>query len=214
MKSLFVAVCITLLLAPPAALAQRNDARRLYCWEENGRKACGDALPASAVDSARTEISATTGMRRAEVGRALTAEERAAAEREARQAAAEAEAEAAARRRDIAMIESYNTEADLQRAYDNRIVLIDESIKTSQMGMANLRTSLLAQLRQAAELELHGRPVNQPLTASIRSQHGDLMRQKTILEQQLRERDALGADLDDALERYRRLRGGDAQTDR
>ena len=32
--------------------------KKLYCWNENGKKVCGDALPAEASDSARTEISA------------------------------------------------------------------------------------------------------------------------------------------------------------
>lgn len=209
MKSMVQVGCIALLLAPTLAFAQRGDAeRRVYCWEEGGRKVCGDALPASAVDAARTEISAATGTVRARVGRALSDEERAEAEAEARRAAAAAEAEAAERRRDLAMVESYTTEADLERAYDNRIILIDESIKTSQMGVANLRMSLLTQLRQAAEAELRGQPVGKPLRDNIVSQHGDLMRQQVILEQQLAEREELDASLREARERYRDLTAG------
>ena len=200
--------CIALLLVPALASAQRDGERRLYCWEEGGRKICGDALPASAVDAARTEISAATGAVRSRVGRALTDEERAEAEAEARRVAEQAEAEAAARRRDVAMVESYVTEADLERAYDNRIILIDESIKTSRMGVANLRMSLLTQLRQAAEAELHERPVGAPLLQNITRQHADLMRQQQILEQQLREREELDASLQEARERYRSLTNG------
>ncbi len=200
--------CIALLLVPALASAQRDGERRLYCWEEGGRKICGDALPASAVDAARTEISAATGAVRSRVGRALTDEERAEAEAEARRVAEQAEAEAAARRRDVAMVESYVTEADLERAYDNRIILIDESIKTSRMGVANLRMSLLTQLRQAAEAELHERPVGAPLLQNITRQHADLMRQQQILEQQLREREELDASLQEARERYRSLTDG------
>lgn len=208
MKSMVHAVCMALLLLPGLSLAQGSDGeRRLYCWEEGGRKICGDALPASAVDAARTEISAATGRVRTQLGRALSDEERAAADAEARRAAEQAEAEAASRRRDVAMVESYATEADLERAYDNRIILIDESIKTSQMGVSNLRMSLLTQLRQAAETELHGKPVAKPLQDNIVSQHADLMRQQDILEQQLRERDELDASLQEARERYRRLTG-------
>lgn len=212
MKHMIQAGCIVLLLVPALALAQRgNTERRVHCWEEDGRRICGDALPASAVDAARTEISAATGRRRAEVGRALSAEERAEAQAEARRVAEQAEAEAAARRRDIAMVESYSTEADLHRAYDNRIQLIEESIKTSQMGVANLRLSLLTQLRQAAETELHGRPVNKPLVDNILGQHGDLIRQQAILEQQQREREELDASLQEALERYRSLTAGNGR---
>ena len=200
-----IACLILLVLVSSAALAQRGGTeRRLYCWEEAGRKVCGDALPASAVDAARTEISASTGRIRGQVGRALNEEER---------AAAEAEAEAAARRRDMAMVESYNTEAELERAYDNRIILIDESIKTSQMGVENLRMSLLTQLRKAAETELQGGQVARPMTDNIVGQHGDLMRQQEILRQQLQERTELDADLQEARARYRSLTAGNRSRD-
>ncbi|MGY0560635.1 hypothetical protein ACW7G2_07945 [Luteimonas sp. A277] len=200
---------ILLVLVSSAALAQRGSTeRRLYCWEQAGRKICGDALPASAVDAARTEISASTGRVRGQVGRALSDEERTAVEAEARLAAQQVEADAAERRRDMAMVESYSTEAELERAYDNRIILIDESVKTSQMGVANLRMSLLTQLRKAAEAELQGQPVAKPMADNIVSQHGDLMRQQAILEQQLREREELDADLQEARERYRSLTAG------
>lgn len=207
MKTIVHIACLAVLLAPAVAQAQRGGAnKRLYCWEEDGRKVCGDALPASAVDSARTEISAATGLPRDQVGRALSEEERAAARLAARRAAAEAEAEAARRRRDLAMVESYATEADLRRAYGERITLVEESVKTSQMGMVNLRQSLLTLLRQAAELELQAKPVRKALADNIRQQHTDLLRQETILQQQRDERAHLGADLEDALERYRALK--------
>ena len=68
-------------LAGPAAAQNKGDGagKKLYCWNENGQKVCGDALPATAVDSARTEISARSGLPTARVDRALTADERAAA---------------------------------------------------------------------------------------------------------------------------------------
>lgn len=202
--------CAILLLAPVAGMAQKSADKRVYCWEENGRKVCGDALPASAVDSARTEISASTGLLRDQVGRAMSEEERAAAQAEAERTAAQAEAETARRRRDLAMVESYATEADLRRAYGERITLVEESVKTSQMGVANLRQSLVSLLRQATELELQSKPVRKPLAEEILRQHADLLRQQTILEQQTEERGHLGADLDNALERYRALKRPEA----
>ena len=58
-----------LALAATGAAAQTpaNADRKVYCWDEGSRRVCGDALPASAVDAARTEISARSGMRMAEV---------------------------------------------------------------------------------------------------------------------------------------------------
>lgn len=202
------ALWATALLAclPAAAQKAGGDARRVYCWEEGGRKICGDALPASAVDAPRTEFNARTGLAREQLGRALSSEERAAAAEAARQAALAAEADTARQRRDLAMVESYAAESDLERAYGERITLVEESVKTSQMGVANLRASLLSLLRQAADLELQQQPVRKPLADSILAQHADLLRQQAILQQQLVERSTLDRDLQDALARYRELK--------
>jgi hypothetical protein len=195
-----------LLAALPLAAPAADPPKKLYCWNENGVQVCGDALPASAVDSARAEINAESGMRTREVPRALDRNERAAAAVAAREAAEAAEAEAARQRRDLAMVESYQTEDDLRRAYGERITLVEESLKTSRLGVANLRQSLLSLLRQAAELELQGQPVRKPLADGILGQKADLLRQKAIMAKQLQDRASLGSDLEQALERYRAMK--------
>jgi len=200
--------CALLLVATAASAATQDKApaKKIYCWNEDGHKFCGDALPADAADAARTEISARTGIAVRSVERAPTDEERAAAADARKQAALDAETEAAAKRRDLAMVESYATENDLRRAYGERITLVEESLKTSRLGLVNLRQSLLSLLRQAADLELQSKPVNKALTGNILRQHGDLLRQQAILEQQQQDRQSLGSDLEQALERYRALK--------
>ena len=193
------------LLSTPVA-AQDKAEKKLYCWTENGHKVCGDALPPSAVDSARTEINPRSGMRTGEVPRALNQDERAAAAVAAKMAAEAAEAEAAKQRRDLAMVTSYATETDLRRAYGERITLVEESLKTSHLGVSNLRQSLLSLLRQAAELELQAKPVNKALANNIQGQHADLLRQQAIMQKQLTDRASLGSDLEDALARYRAMK--------
>jgi hypothetical protein len=180
--------------------------KKLYCWNENGHKVCGDALPAEAATSARTEFSAKSGMHTGEVARALTVEERAAAALAAEQAQVAADAEAARKRRDLAMVESYATEADLRRAYGERIGLLDDALKTSVLGEANLRLSLTSLLDQASDLELSGKPVPPVLISKLRSQHDELARQARILGEQERDRAALDGDLADAVTRYRLLK--------
>lgn len=201
--------CGLLLAAVPAIAQDKTPAKKIYCWNEDGHKICGDALPADAVDSARTEISAKSGMAVRSVDRALSDEERAAAAAAQKQAALQAEAVAAQKRRDLAMVESYATEADLRRAYGERITLVEESLKTSRLGIINLRQSLLSLLRQAAELELQSKPVGKALAGNIVRQHGDLLRQQAIMQEQLHDRASLGSDLEQALERYRALKGSD-----
>lgn len=204
---LVLAGAVLLALAPIAG-AQKAGAekKKLYCWNENGRKVCGDALPATAVDSARTEISAKSGLPTGQVSRALTAEERAAA---ATAAEAERQREFAAqaeRMRERAMIESYATEADLRRAFGERIALLDGTIKASELSVGGLRQSLLSLLRQAGEAELVRKPVSGALASSINVQHVELMRQQGMLVQQRRDRSEIDAELASAVERYRELK--------
>jgi hypothetical protein len=140
------------------------------------------------------------------VQRALTPEERRAAEEAARQARLQADSEAARVRRDLAMVESYATEADLRRAFGERIVLVEESIKTSVLGEANLRRGLVSLLDRAANLELGGKPVPRPLREDILRRHADLGRQRQILAGQRADRAALDAELTDTLKRYHDLK--------
>src|SRR5205807_778299 len=79
--------CFAASAAPPS-----EGGKKLYCWDQNGHKVCGDALPPEAAASARTEISAKSGMQTGSVARALTPEERAAAAAAAGQTQADADA--------------------------------------------------------------------------------------------------------------------------
>lgn len=186
--------------------------KKIYCWEDNGRKICGDALPASAAANARTEISIKSGLPTAKVERALSEEERSAAQQAAEAARRQAEAEAMQKRRDLAMVESYLTEADLRRAYGERTALLDESIKASKLSITTLQASLLSQLRQAGDQELAGTPVPPRLTRSIQQQHADLLRQRQLLAAQEQDRAALESELADSLRRYREMKGGTASS--
>ena len=191
--------------APPASTG-----KKLYCWDEGGRKVCGDALPASAADAARTEISAKSGRTLDTVARAMTPEERAAAALAAQQAQQAANQRMQEQRRDIAMVDSYATETDLRRAYGDRSDLLDASIKASVLSLQNLHQSLLSLLARAADDELSDKPVAKPRQDAMRSQHAELMKQERILAEQRADRTELDAELADAVERYRALKHADA----
>jgi hypothetical protein len=204
-KFRLLAAALLCALAAGAA-AQEKAGKKLYCWEENGRKVCGDALPADAAGAARTVFNARTGTRTGEVARALTPEERAAAALAAAEAARTAAERAAIERRDQAMAQSYNTEADLRDAFQERIDLLDETVKASRLGVASLRQSLLGLLRRAGELELAGKPVPRATAGNITSQHAELRRRERLLVQQLADRAALDDELARVLQRYRELK--------
>lgn len=202
------AIVVALVLAGTGSAAAQNPPtqKKIYCWDEGGHRVCGDALPASAANAARTEFNARTGLETGQVGRALTVDERAAATAAAKAAQQQADAEAAQRRRDLAMVESYRSEDDLRQAYRERTGLLDESIKSSRLGVANLRLSLISLLHQASDKELAQAPVPTSMTNEIRDQHVELLRQKQILQSQQAERATLESEMQDTLRRYRETR--------
>lgn len=200
------------LLAAFAAQADAQDqpkTKKLYCWEENGKKVCGDALPAEAAGTSRTEFSSRSGRRTGEVAAALTPEERAAAEAAEAAAAAKAESDAARLRREMAMVESYATEGELRKAFQERIDLLDETLKASELGVVGLRQSLVALLRQAGELELGGKPVPETTRNNIATQHAELRRREYLYAQQRVDRAQLDAELASVLARYRQIKQGE-----
>lgn len=192
---------VAALLSMPAA-AQDQSTKKLYCWNENGRKVCSDALPPSAVDRQRVEINQTSGTAVREVSRALTDAERERAALEAK----EAEGETNRLRRELAMVHTFATEADLERSFRNRFELLDESLKGSALSAKNLRNSLLALLEQANDNELESKPVGKRTIDKIRTQQQEL-RQLQLLElRQTRERAELDLQFQAALQRYRELK--------
>lgn len=198
---------LLLALIPAAASAQKSPGqKKLYCWNENGSKVCGDALPASATDSARVELSSKSGLATNRVERALNAEERSRAEAQEWINAQNAAAAAAADRRDMAMVESYATEAELLRAFEHRITLLDETVKASRFSITGIRQSLVAMLKRASETELAGQQVDKALEGDIRKQHQALRRQEQLLGQQSQDRDQVSEELAGALARYRALK--------
>ncbi|WP_460762916.1 hypothetical protein [Lysobacter fragariae] len=200
-----VAMALLAMTAATPTVAQEKG-KKLYCWNEGGRKVCGDALPANAADAARTEISAKSGLATATVSRALTPEERAAAAQQAKTAEQEQLAIAAQRMREHAMAESYNTEDDLRRAFGERIALLDDSIRASQLSIGGLRQSLLSLLRQAGEAELARKPVSAAIAGNIQKQHAELMRQQAMLVTHRQNRSEIDVELEHALQTYRELK--------
>lgn len=203
-----LATALLMALLPAAASAQNRQPgqKKLYCWNENGAKVCGDALPASAADSARVEISGRSGMPTKRVARALSPEERSQAAAQQRIDSQNAATAAAAQRRDMAMVESYATEAELLRAFQHRITLLDETVKASRFSIAGIRQSLVSLLKRASEAELYGKPVDTALAGDIHQQHQALRRQEQLLGQQYQDRDHVSDELAAALARYRAMK--------
>ena len=196
------------LVLSPLAMAQGTGApaKKLYCWNENGQRICSDALPADAVNRARDEISVKSGLRTAEIGRALTDEERAQAAEDAAQHKVDQAAADTRRRTDQAMLASYQTEDALNRVFNERISIVDNSIRTARYNVTSLREGLVSLLQTAGDRELSGRPINAELADNIDKRHQELVRQRQLQANFENQRRELDVEIADIMRRYRELK--------
>lgn len=192
------------------AAADTPKAKKLYCWDDRGVRVCSDALPPEAVNRARQEFSAQSGMRTGEVDRALSEEERAAIEVQLAQARADEAAAETRRRTDQAMLLSYASEDDLRRVFAERTGLLDNSVQMARYNVTSLREGLVMLLQQAGERELAGRPVEAKLAADIGQRHRDLLQQQRLQANFESQRAALDTDIAQTLQRYRQMKQGEA----
>lgn len=207
-------VASMLLVASPVAVGQGKGKqggapvnKKLFCWEEKGQRVCSDALPPEAVNAAREEISATSGLRTGGVGRAMTDEERAQAAIESQQRQMDAAAAETRRRTDAAMLLSYRDESDLRRVFNERIAIVDNNVRTARYNTVSLREGLVSLLQTAGNQELAGRPVAAELAANIRQRHAELVRTRRLQQSFETQRAALDVEITDTLQRYRAMKG-------
>ena len=208
-RPLVLAVAALAALASVATPAQQAaKPKKLYCWDDRGSRVCSDTLPVTAAGNQRTELDARTGTAVKRVDRALTPEEQA-QQLVAEQARRVQEEQA---RREKAMVVSFATEDDLRRSFQERFVIVDESLKGTSLAIVNLHKSLIALLRQANELELRSKPVGRTLREKIATQHAQLRQLREMQVRQRAERADIDAEFQAALGRYRMLKAENAGT--
>ncbi|MCC8626120.1 hypothetical protein [Xanthomonas vesicatoria] len=203
--ALLAAVAVAVVAAPGVA-QDKPVAKKLYCWNQNGARVCSDTLPPEAVNQARDEFNAKSGLRSAEVQRAMSGDERAAAAASEQQRLADLAAEQMRQRTDQAMLMSYQSEDDLRRVFNERIAIVDNNIHTARFNVTSLREGLASMLRTAGDRELAGQAVADKLADDIQQRHRELMAQlrlQTSFEQQ---RTALDGEIADILQRYRAMK--------
>ncbi|MCD0245602.1 hypothetical protein JWH11_01610 [Xanthomonas melonis] len=199
------AVVVAMFAVAPAGAQDKAAAKKLYCWNQNGARICSDTLPPEAVNQARDEFNAKSGLRSAEVQRAMSSDERAAAAASEQQRQADLAAEQMRKRTDQAMLMSYQSEDDLRRVFNERIAIVDNNIHTARFNVTSLREGLASLLRAAGDRELAGQAVADKLAGDIQQRHRELMAQlrlQTSFEQQ---RVALDSEIADILKRYRAM---------
>lgn len=207
MRTARLALILALGCVLATAAAAQAQKQKLYRWvDKDGKVHYSDALPPEAVDRARRELSATSGMTVDTVERALTDAERDALSAEQAEALAAKRSAAEQAERDQMLLGSYPSEKDIERAYQERIALLEESLKASQVAIEGQRQSLASLLASAADRELSGQPVDARTVATVRETHRQIALQREQLQRHEIQRAALQQEFESTLARYRELR--------
>lgn len=183
--------------------ANAVQAQKLYRWtDENGKVHYTDQLPPEAAKAARDELN-TAGRTVDRVERAMTAEERAVWEAEqAKLAEARKLAEEQAKMDEV-LLASYVTEADLERAFQERFDLLDRNIVSTEASANSQDKSLTDLLNHAAGLERSGKPVPANVVDSITRTQRNAQEQRAYLVKHQSDKATLKQEFEGALERYR-----------
>jgi len=193
------------------ALAQdKPPEKKIYRWvDKNGKVQISDQLPPEEVDKARKEYSAS-GTLKAAVQNQLSPAERALAEQQAKAEADAAAMVEKAKRIDMSMLVNYETEQDLQRAFDERTDLLKQTIISLQASIQSRRAAIISELNMLSNLELEGKPLPEAKIKQVKDNHALIIRQTEQMTRLNSSFDAIKVEFDLTLEKYRQLKSGEA----
>ncbi|MGE4069916.1 MAG: DUF4124 domain-containing protein [Lysobacterales bacterium] len=186
-----------------SAAVAGDSSGKLYKWtDKDGNIHFSDQIPPEAKEYAREKIN-DQGISVERTERALTPEERAAKQAEERRIADEAAAKEARRKADEALLNSYASEEDLDRAYSQRMDLLGQTIEARRVEINAREISLSQLVAQAADMERSGRTVSDALKQMITGERAEIERQKQFLVRKEAEKIEAKADYERDLAKYK-----------
>lgn len=192
---------LALALLPAAALAQG----KLYKWTDaNGQVHYTDKVPTEAAGRAREELNkGGTVVRRTDAP--LTAEQRAEAERERKRRLEEDMAAREQKRKDMALLNTYSSERDIEEARARALRANEEAIKEAERKLADAQKRS-EKLKAEAEFYVKKTPPRQ-LQQDMSVNALELKSQTEIIEAKRRDVASINAKYDEDRRRYLALTG-------
>lgn len=202
-----VAIALTLSIGAMSSLGHAQNAAtkvgKMYKWtDKDGNVHYTDHIPQEAQELAREKIN-DQGVSVERVDRATTPEERAAKEAAERKAVEEAQRAEEQRKADEALVNSYASEEDLTRAYNQRLDLLSQTIEARKIEIGARESSLSKLVAQAAELERSGKAVSDALKQMIGSERVEIDRQKQFMARKEAEKSVAKSDYDRDMAKYK-----------
>lgn len=178
---------------------------RIYCCDDaNGRKVCGDFLPAACQGRAYEERD-NRGFVSKKVEAPLTAEQQ--ARRDAEMAKKEADARKAAedRRRSVALLATYSSEKDIDTVRDRNLAELDKSIVEAQKRLDEARKK---KQKLDSDKEFYkGKPLPDSVKSQIRDNDQEIVAHQATITAKTREKEDVRNRFADEKKRYLELTG-------
>lgn len=202
-----LAACLGAALIAGAAAQEK----KIYRWvDKSGKVHISDQLPPEAVDQARKEYSASSGTLKKEVRSQLTPAEQALAQQQAKLETEALEQAEKAKRIEQGMMINFETEQELQRSFDERTDLLQQTIASLKASIQSRRAAVISTLNELSDLELEGKPLPEANIKQIRSNHALILKQTEQMARLTASFEALKGEFAATLERYRQLKSGQA----
>jgi hypothetical protein len=195
-----------LLFASSALLALDAAAQaRIYCCDDaNGRKVCGDFLPAACQGRAYEERD-NRGFVVKNVDAPLTEEQQArrdaelAKKEEAKKKAAEE------RRRTLALLSTYSNEKDINSARDRALAEVEKNMKQSKQRLEEANKK---KVKLDTEKEFYkGKPMPDQLKSQIRENEKEITAQQAAVDGRVKEMDEIRTRFAEERKRFLELTG-------
>ncbi|MGD8430907.1 MAG: DUF4124 domain-containing protein [Ectothiorhodospiraceae bacterium] len=186
-------------------------AGKLYKWvDDQGNVHYSDTVPPDEAKKRRKrEVKSDTGQTVETIEPPPTREELQARERARKKAEEERRRQEAVRarqqERDQALLMTYQSVADMERARDDRLAAMESQITLIQSRIDKLETQLAKQRKQAARMERSGRGDPGPVYAQIRQLRGNIEDNRRFIEEKRQAQQRLREEFDQDIKRFREL---------
>ncbi|NKF24559.1 hypothetical protein [Solimonas marina] len=198
------------LLAMAAQAAPSSSGKRFTCWTDNqGHRACGDAVPPQYAQKQR-EVYDDQGRVREVKPREKTADEVAAEEKAAHDAAAKAVREQKQRDYDHFLLSTYDSAADIERARDERVAMIEGRRALTEKTVADNQKAIEQQQSRIDVVKRGGHTPGKALTDKLADLQASLVDNQKALQNFVSEKQQVTDKYNADLARYRELHGSAA----
>lgn len=188
----------------PAASAQTQSSV-FCCTDGEGRKVCGDFLPKECQKRAYEERDGK-GFIVKKVEAPLTAEQQAKRDAELTRKAELAQKELEERRRNQALLSTYSSEQDIDRARDRALADVDKAIAQADKALAD---AVKQQKATDKEKEFYvGKPLPAQLKKQIEAAEKDVEAKTNSLSRRKQDKERVATEFENEKVRFRELSGG------